>query len=51
MVHKITNATLFENLGGYFLYMSKTLNWVVLVVFLGDLNFFDLYEKPLLLPS
>ena len=36
-----------ENVGGYFFYLGKTLNWVVLRVFHGDLDFFDLHEKPL----
>ena len=36
-----------ENVGGYFFYSGKTLNWVVLGGFHGDLNFFDLHEKPL----
>jgi len=40
-----------ENVGGYFLYLGKTLNWVVLGVFHGDLDFFDLHEKPLELPN
>ena len=34
-----------ENVGGYFLNLAKTLNWVVLGVFHGDLDF--LHEKPL----
>ena len=36
-----------ENVGGYVFYLGKTLNWVVLGVFHGDLDFFDLHEKPL----
>jgi len=46
-VHKITNAKLFlENMGGYFFHLGKTLNWVVLGVFHGDRDFYDLLEKP-----
>ena len=40
-----------ENVGGYFFYLGKTLNWVVLRVFHGDLNLFDLHEKPLYIPN
>ena len=48
MVQKITNATLFFGKCGWlFFCLGKTLNWVVLGVFHGDLNFLDLYEKPL----
>ena len=41
-VHKITNAKLFFGKCGwlFFFYLGKTLNWVVLGVFHGDLNFF-----------
>ena len=40
-------SSFLENVGGYFFYLGKTLNWVVLGVFRGDLDFFDLHEKPL----
>jgi len=40
-----------ENVGGYFFYLGKTLNWVVLMAFHGDLNFFYLHVKPLQLPN
>ena len=47
-MHKITNATLFFGKCGWlFFYLGKTLNWVVLGVFHGDLDLFDLHEKPL----
>jgi len=36
-----------ENVDGYFYYLGKTLNWVVLGVFHGDLDFYDLHEKTL----
>ena len=45
MVHKSTNATLFFGKCGWlFFYLRKAFNWVVLGVFHGDLNFFDLHE-------
>ena len=34
-----------ENVGGYFFYLGKTINWVVLRVFHGDLNFFFISMK------
>ena len=40
-------SSFLENVGGYFFYLDKTLNGVVLGVFHGDLHFFDLHEKPL----
>ena len=47
MVHTITNAALFlENVGGYFFYLGKTLNWVVLGVFHGDLDFLISMKNP-----
>ena len=35
-----------ENVGGYFFYLGKTLNWEVLMVFHGDLDFFISMKYP-----
>ena len=40
--HKTTNAPPIMTFVKLFLYLGKTLYWVVLGVFHGDLNFFDL---------
>ena len=35
-----------ENVGGYFFYLGKTLNWVVFGFFHGDLDFFFSMKNP-----